>query len=104
MQPIQAIGAAPPRQVYGGDLAPGGGPSPSASAAPSFKDVLLDSIERARTAEQQANAAARLLAAGAAKPADVLAVARQADAALHAATQVRDALMAAYNELKDLRM
>jgi flagellar hook-basal body complex protein FliE len=104
MQPIQAIGAAPPQRVYGGDLSPGGGPSPSASGAPSFKDVLLNSIERARGAEQQASAAVRLLATGAGKPAEVLAAAQKADAALHVATQVRDALAAAYNELKDLRM
>jgi flagellar hook-basal body complex protein FliE len=106
MQPIQGLGPLLPSHVVSSaGSAAVGGPRAASTGGPSFKEILLNSLERAHDIEQQAKAAAEQLAAGgdANQPAAKGAM-QKADAALRTVTQVRDALLGAYNEIKDLRI
>jgi flagellar hook-basal body complex protein FliE len=87
MQPIQAIGLPPIAPQW----APRNAPVGAASGAPSFKDVLVDSLKRASAAEMPASGA-------------VADTASQAQTTFHTVMQVRDRLMAAYQEIKDMRI
>jgi flagellar hook-basal body complex protein FliE len=106
MQPIQGLGPLlPPNVVSSGRLPGPMGPSAASGGGPSFKEILLNSIDRAYDIEQQAKGAAEKLAAGgAANQAAAQGAMQKADAALRTVTQVRDALLGAYNEIKDLRI
>lgn len=106
MQPIQGLSPLrPPQLIVGGSLPGAAGPTPAASDAPSFKEILLDSIERARATRQQADHAVENVASGGGtKPADARAAIDRADATMRTVSQVRDALLGAFNEIKDLRI
>lgn len=71
----------------------------------SFKDFLLDSIEQVNAAQQQADQSVEsLFTGGEADPAEVLTAVQKADLAFKMMMQVRNKLMAAYQEIKDIRI
>ena len=85
--------------------------SPSSAAAKgtegtaSFKDVLLDSIEQVNTMQQDANKAMEAFSTGGdVTPAEVLTAVQKADLAFRMMMQVRNKLVAAYQEVQNIRV
>jgi flagellar hook-basal body complex protein FliE len=103
MQPIQALGPLLPPSMISGTNAAG---APAATAAgPTFKELLLSSLERASSiAHPVQSGAASITTQEGTKPMGPQAAMQEAQAALQTATQVRDALLGAYNEIKELRI
>jgi flagellar hook-basal body complex protein FliE len=71
----------------------------------SFKDLLVKSIQDVNSAQQQANQAVEtLMTGGDADPAAVFTAVEKADLAFRMAMQMRNKVMAAYQEIKDIRI
>ena len=102
MQSVQGLGVppAPPQ------LTPVKNPfDAGASGAPSFKDMLLDSVQQVNSMQMDANKAVEnLMTGGDANPAEVLTAVQKADLAFRMVMQVRNKIVAAYDEIKDLRI
>ncbi|MCC6493278.1 MAG: flagellar hook-basal body complex protein FliE [Pirellulales bacterium] len=83
-------------------------PARSAVAAgetSSFKDVLLKSIDEVNTMQQQADQAVEnMLTGGDADPAAVLTAVQKADLAFRMMMQMRNKVLQAYQEVKDIRI
>jgi flagellar hook-basal body complex protein FliE len=74
-------------------------------APSSFKDLLVKSIQDVNSAQQQANQAVEtLMTGGDADPAAVFTAVEKADLAFRMAMQMRNKVMAAYQEIKDIRI
>jgi flagellar hook-basal body complex protein FliE len=90
--------------------APAALPLPKAAAngpseAGSFKDFLIKSIKDVDSAQQQANHAVEsLMTGGDADPASVLTAVEKADLAFRMMLQMRNKVMQAYQEVKDIRI
>ena len=70
-----------------------------------FKDVLLDSIREVNTMQQDANRAVEQLATGEdVTPAEVLTAVQKADIAFKMMIQVRNKIVAAYQEVQNIRI
>ena len=83
-------------------MSPGSG---SASSGASFKDFLLDSIQQVNSAQQDADKAVEtLITGGDVSPAEVLTAVQKADLAFKMMMQVRNKLVAAYTELRSIRV
>ena len=81
------------------------GPGNSAEAESSFKNFLLDSIRDVNSMQQQADQAVEtLLTGGDADPAEVLTAVQKADLAFRLMMQTRNKMMAAYQEIRDIRI
>lgn len=80
--------------------------APGAAAdGPSFKNVLLDSIQQVNTMQQDANRAVEQLATGGdVNPAEVFSAVQKADLAFRMMMQVRNKLVAAYQEVQNVRV
>jgi flagellar hook-basal body complex protein FliE len=77
----------------------------SAAGAPSFKDMLLDSVQQVNTMQLDANRAVEGLFTGdEVNPAEVLTAVQKADLAFRMLMQVRNKLVAAYQEIKDVKV
>src|SRR5262245_52702344 len=102
MQSINSLGAPPlPPQLTG----PPGQIASAAPGAPSFKDALLDSVQQVNQMQLEANRVVEnLMTGGDANPAEVLTAVQKADLAFRMVMQVRNKLVTAYNEIKDLRI
>jgi flagellar hook-basal body complex protein FliE len=102
MQSIQGMGVPPlPPQLVPAGNAPGA----SSAGGPSFKDMLLDSVQQVNSMQQEANRAVEsLMTGGDTNPAEVLTAVQKADLAFRMVMQVRNKLVAAYGEIKDLRI
>ena len=75
------------------------------SAGTSFKDFLVDSIHQANAMQQDANAAVEtLMTGGEINPAEVMTAVQKADLAFRMLMQIRNKLMDAYNEVKEIRV
>jgi flagellar hook-basal body complex protein FliE len=86
--------AAPPRmgQVGGAE-------------GPSFKEVLVGSIEQVNAMQQDANRAVEnLMTGGEANPAEVLTAVQKADLAFRTMMQIRNKLVTAYQEVQNIRV
>lgn len=71
----------------------------------SFKDFLLDSIKEVNSMQQQADHAVEALATGGdVSPAEVLTAVQKADLAFRMMMQIRNKLVAAYDEIKNIRV
>jgi flagellar hook-basal body complex protein FliE len=71
----------------------------------SFKDFLLKSIEDVNSAQQQADKAVEsLMTGGDVDPASVLTAVEKADLAFRMMMQMRNKVMATYQEVKDIRI
>jgi flagellar hook-basal body complex protein FliE len=76
-----------------------------AQGGPSFKDVLLDSIQEANGLQQSADKAVEKLATGGdVSPAEVLTAVQKADIAFRMMMQIRNKISAAYDEIKNIHV
>jgi len=71
----------------------------------SFKDILLGSIDQVNSMQQEADAAVEnLFTGGEANPSEVLSAVQKADLAFRMMMQVRNKLVAALQEVKEIRI
>ena len=76
-----------------------------ATGGPSFKDVLVDSIQQVNTMQLQADQAVEtMFTGGDVNPAEVLTAVQKADLAFRLTMQMRNKLMEVYQEIKDIRI
>ncbi len=81
------------------------GARPIGSNGSSFKSMLLDSIQQVNSMQVDANnAVENLFTGGDANPAEVLTAVQKADLAFRTMMQVRNKLIQAYQEVKDIRI
>jgi flagellar hook-basal body complex protein FliE len=101
MNPVQglSIPAAPlPPALLPADVAAG-------TNQPSFKDFLLDGIQQVNSMQQQADVAVQQLMTGDdVDPAVVLTTIQKADMSFRMMMQIRNKLVAAYQEVKEMRI
>jgi len=75
------------------------------SGGPSFKDVLVDSIQQVNTMQFEADQAVQtMFTGGEINPAEVLTAVQKADLAFRLTMQMRNKLMEVYQEIKDIRI
>ena len=80
-------------------------PQKADSSGPSFKDVLLDSLKEVNSMQVQADKAVENLATGGdVNPTEVLTAVQKADLAFRMMMQIRNKLVAAYDEIKNIRV
>lgn len=78
---------------------------PNAEPSPSFKDVLMENIDQVNQLQQDAEMAIEDLAAGRRDDIDGVLIAKQkADMAFQMLLQVRNKMMDAYEEIKQMRV
>ena len=79
--------------------------APEAPGGASFKDFLLDSIKEVNSMQQAADRAVEKLAAGEnVNPAEVLTAVQKADIAFKLMMQMRNKMVAAYQEVQNIRV
>jgi flagellar hook-basal body complex protein FliE len=77
----------------------------AADEGPSFKNLLLKSIDKVNSMQQDADKAVEGLFTGDdTSPAEVLIAVQKADLAFRMMMQTRNKLMQAYQEIKDIRI
>jgi flagellar hook-basal body complex protein FliE len=75
------------------------------AGGPSFKDVLVDSIQQVNSMQLQADQAVEtMFTGGEINPAEVLTAVQKADLAFRLTMQMRNKLMEVYQEIKDMRI
>jgi flagellar hook-basal body complex protein FliE len=75
------------------------------AGGPSFKDLLLDSIEQVNSMQLEADQAVEtMFTGGEINPAEVLTAVQKADLAFRLTMQMRNKLMEVYQEIKDIRI
>jgi flagellar hook-basal body complex protein FliE len=75
------------------------------AGGPSFKDVLVDSMQQVNSMQLQADQAVEsLFSGGDINPAEVLTAVQKADLAFRLTMQMRNKLMDVYQEIKDIRI
>jgi flagellar hook-basal body complex protein FliE len=98
---ISSLNLAPPSLLQPGAA----GQAAAPAGGPSFKQQLLESIDQVNSMQAQANRAVEDLAAGEdVNPAEVLTAVQKADLAFRMMMQIRNKLVQAYQEVKDLRI
>lgn len=86
-------------------MAPKAPDGPDAAAAPSFREVLIKNIEQVNKLQQDAEIAIEDLVAGRRDDAASVMIAKQkADLAFQMLMQVRNKLVDAYDEIKQMRV
>lgn len=71
----------------------------------SFKDLLVQSIDHVNTMQRDADAAVEtLMTGGEINPAEVLTAVQKADMSFRMMQQIRNKLVQAYQEIKDIRV
>lgn len=86
-------------------LAPPGAPGAQRAGGLDFKGLLLDSINEVNAMQQQADQAVEtLMTGGDVDPAAVLTAVQKADLGFRLMMQMRNKVMAAYQEVKDIRV
>jgi flagellar hook-basal body complex protein FliE len=71
----------------------------------SFKDYLLDSIHEVNSMQQSADQAVeKLVTGGDVSPAEVLTAVQKADVDFRMMMQIRNKIMSAYDEVKNIRV
>jgi len=99
---IGSQGGVQPIRPNGPGAQPGKQIDPS---APSFKELLLQNIKEVNDLQNDADAAVEDLAAGRrSDPETVLLATQKADMAFQMLLQVRNKVMAAYDEMKQIRV
>ena len=98
------IGPQGPNGIGAGKNLPGGG-QPVDPNAPSFKDVLMENLSEVNKLQQDANTAIEDLHAGRRDDVEAVLMATQkADTAFRMLQSVRNKLMGAYDEIKQIRV
>jgi len=86
-------------------LPPPGAAAPGGESAPNFKSLLIDSIGQVNSMQHDADLAVEsLVTGGDVNPAEVFTAVQKADMAFRMMMQIRNKLVQAYNEVKDLRV
>jgi flagellar hook-basal body complex protein FliE len=86
-------------------LQPAGAEGIDGGDGASFKDMLLDSIKQVNTMQQDADKAVEtLFTGGDVNPAEVLTAVQKADLAFRMMMQIRNKLVAAYEEIQNIRI
>ena len=87
-------------------LRPAGEPAAAPGAAtPSFKDFLLEALDHVNSMQQNADVAVeQLMTGGEVNPAEVLTAVQKADLSFRMMMQIRNKLVQAYQEVKDIRI
>jgi flagellar hook-basal body complex protein FliE len=81
------------------------GEAQAASGTSSFKNMLLDSVQQVNSMQLEANQAVEGLFTGSqVNPAEVLTAVQKADLAFRMLMQVRNKLVSAYEEIKDVKV
>jgi flagellar hook-basal body complex protein FliE len=76
-----------------------------AASGPSFKDMMVDSIQQVNTMQLEADQAVEtMFTGGDVNPAEVLTAVQKADLAFRLTMQMRNKLMEVYQEIKDIRI
>jgi len=84
---------------------PSARPAGANSGGSPFKDFLLGSLQEVNASQQQANALVeRLYTGGNVNPAEVMVAVQKADMAFRLLLQVRNKLIQAYDEVKNVRI
>ncbi len=84
---------------------PPGPPSAGGGQGTSFKDLLLESIQDVNSMQQQADRAVEALMTGEPiSPAEVLTAVQKADLAFRMMLQIRNKIVQAYNEVKNIQV
>jgi flagellar hook-basal body complex protein FliE len=79
--------------------------SAASAGATSFKDYLLNSLDQVNSMQQDANQAIETMAVGGdVNPAEVLTAVQKADLAFRLTMQIRNKLVAAYQEVQNIRI
>lgn len=80
-------------------------PPIKAEQGSSFKNVFLESIEQVNSMQKSADQAVNsLLTGGDVNPAEVLTALQKADLTFRTMMQVRNKILSAYQEIKDIRI
>jgi flagellar hook-basal body complex protein FliE len=75
------------------------------AGGPSFKDMLVDSIQQVNSMQVEADQAVEtMFTGGEINPAEVLTAVQKADLAFRLTMQMRNKLMEVYQEVKDIRI
>lgn len=83
----------------------GGTNNSKATDGPSFGEALSNSLQEVNSLQQDADQAVEsLFTGGNANPAEVLTAVQKADLAFRTMMQIRNKLVAAYDELKNIRV
>ncbi len=99
------LGLIPPTTPAAGPAAPKPVAGPGADDGPSFKDVLMENIEQVNALQQEAEKAIEDLTAGRRDDvANVMIAKNKADLAFQMLLQVRNKVMDAYEEVKQMRV
>jgi len=99
MNPIQNV---PPSMLPPGQLAP---PADAAKSSAPFMNFLLESIQEVNSMQQDADQAVEKLATGGdVNPAEVLTAVQKADVAFRLMIEVRNKMVQAYEEVKNIRV
>ena len=99
------LGLIPNSQGPGSILPRPSGATPSQPGAPAFKDVLMKQIEQVNSLQQEAAMAVEDLATGRRTDLDAVNAAKaKADLAFSMLLQVRNKMMDAYEEVKQIRV
>ena len=78
---------------------------PKGDVQPSFKDFMLEAIDHVNAMQQDADSAVeQLLTGGEVNPAEVLTAVQKADLSFRMMLQVRNKLMQAFQEIKEIRI
>jgi flagellar hook-basal body complex protein FliE len=100
MTPITPSSLQPPAMPLG-PAAAGSSPSP----AQSFQDLMLQSLDQVNSMQTNANhAVEQLMTGGDANVPEVLTAVQKADISFKLMLQIRNKLLAAYQEIKDMRI
>ena len=86
-------------------MPPGSMPAQPAAGAPSFKEFMMESINHVNSMQQDADhAVEQLLTGGDVNAAEVLTAVQKADLSFRMMLQIRNKLVQAYQEVKDIRI
>ncbi len=95
----------PPLQIPAGLVSGPQGIGNAPQTSNVFKDLMLESIEHVNSMQQNADQAVeQLMSGGDANPAEVLTSIQKADMTFRMMLQVRNKLVQAYQEIKDIRI
>jgi flagellar hook-basal body complex protein FliE len=79
--------------------------APGAAGGSSFQNMLADSLKQVNSMQLEANKAVEnLMTGGDVNPAEVLTAVQKADLAFRMMMQVRNKIVAAYQEVKDIKI
>jgi flagellar hook-basal body complex protein FliE len=105
MTPIQSFAAPPAAPSLAlPSLAPPTSGTPSTGQTP-FRNILLEALDQVNSMQQQADAAVeQLVTGGDVNPAEVLTTLQKADMSFKLMLQIRNKLVAAYQEVNNIRI